>query len=106
MSLLPYASCPETLMLDGLQMASEVNFDLKFGISNLNYPGISVHIGGLWGHGGLQTTSITVDRYDLGIEVSDFNFIGGHVSGLLMALFQESEGETNYDSLTCVLRRR
>ena len=43
--------------------ASEVASDLKFDISNLNYPGIHVHItynshfGGLWGHSGLNMTS-------------------------------------------------
>ena len=35
------------------------SFDLRFEISNLDYPGIHVHIAsnGLRGHGGLQTTS-------------------------------------------------
>ena len=42
---------------------SDVKFDLRFEMTNLNYHGIHVHIasdshlGGLWGHGGLQMTS-------------------------------------------------
>ena len=41
-------------------------FDLRFEISNLDYPGIHVHIasnshsGDLWGHGGLQNWSVPV----------------------------------------------
>ena len=45
-------------------MASEVKLDFRFGISNLNFPQIHVHIafnrhfGGLGGYGGLQMTSM------------------------------------------------
>ena len=58
--------------------ASEVASDLKFDISNLNYPGIHVHItynshfGGLWGHSGLNMTSEVTS--DLKFELSDLNY--------------------------------
>ena len=40
------------------------SYDLRFEISNLDYPGIHVHIAsnGLRGHGGLQTTSEVIWR--------------------------------------------
>ena len=62
----------------GLQMTSEVNVDLRIELSDLNYPGIHVHVasgghfGGLWGHGGLQMTSEV--KADL-IELSDLNYL-------------------------------
>ena len=58
-------------------MASEVTFDLRFEISNLNYPGIHMHVapnshfGGLRGHGGLKTASEVTS--DLKFELSDLN---------------------------------
>ena len=58
-------------------IASEVIFNLGFEISNLNYPGIHVHVAsnghlhGLCGHDGLQTASEVTSG--LGIELSDIN---------------------------------
>ena len=66
----------------GLQIASvnsKVKFDLRFDISNLDYPGIHAHIasnshfGGLRGHGDLQMTSEV--KADLKIELSDLNYL-------------------------------
>ena len=64
-------------------MASKTQFDLRFGPSNLDYPGIHVHVASnshfdyLWGHGGRQTAwEVT---YDLGIELSDLNYLSIHV---------------------------
>ena len=58
-------------------MASDVNFKLRFEISNLNYPGNYVHVvlntlfGGLRGHEGLQMTSEVAT--DLKFEISGLN---------------------------------
>ena len=55
-------------------MISEVKFDLRFEISNLDYPGIHVHVASnshimdLRGHDSLQTASEFA--YGLGIELS------------------------------------
>ena len=55
------------------------SYDLRFEISNLNYPGIIVHVasnshfGGLGGHGGLQTASEVTSG--LGIKISDLNYL-------------------------------
>ena len=56
------------------------SFDLRFEISNLDYPGIHVHIAsnGLRGHGGLQTTSEVTS--DLKIQLSDLDYLCSHVS--------------------------
>ena len=49
--------------LQTASMASDINFDLRFEISNLHYPGNYVHVafnnhfGDLWGHDSLQMTS-------------------------------------------------
>ena len=68
-------------------IASELKFDLRFEIINLNYPGIIVHVasnsqfGGLGGHGGLQTASEVASG--LIIELSDLNNLCYHdFSGL------------------------
>ena len=59
-------------------IASEIIFNLGFEISNLNYPGIHVHVAsnghlhGLCGHDGLQTASEVTSG--LGIELSDINY--------------------------------
>ena len=59
-------------------IASEVILNLVFEISNLNYPGIHVHVAsnghlhGLCGHDGLQTASEVTSG--LGIELSDINY--------------------------------
>ena len=58
---------------------SVANLNFIFEISNLNYPGIYVHVasnsllGGLWGHDGLQMTSEVTS--DLKIELSDLNYL-------------------------------
>ena len=63
---------------------SEVTFDLRFEIINLNYPGMHVHVapnshfGGLWGHGGLQMTS--EDTSEVRFELSDLNNLCSHAS--------------------------
>ena len=57
------------------------SYDLSFEISNLEYPGIHVHIasnglrghGGLRGHSGLQTTSEVT--FDLKIQLSDLDYL-------------------------------
>ena len=63
-----------------LKTASEAfkaKFYLRFDASNLNYPGIYLHIawnshyGGLWGHSGLQMTSEVTS--DLKFELSGLN---------------------------------
>ena len=54
------------------------SYDLRFDISNLDYPGIHVHIAsnGLRGHGGLQTTSEVTS--DLKIQLSDLDYLCYH----------------------------
>ena len=70
--------------LGGLQTSSEVQFDLRFETSNLDYPGINVHIASnshcdcLWGHGGLQMALEVTS--DLGMELSDLNYLSYHAS--------------------------
>ena len=65
--------------LQNASMASEVTFDLRFEISNPNYPGIFMHVapnshfGGLRGHGGLKTASEVTS--DLKFELSDLNYL-------------------------------
>ena len=56
------------------------SYDLRFDISNLDYPGIHVHIAfkGLRGHGSLQTTSEVTS--DLKIQLSDLNNLCYHAS--------------------------
>ena len=56
------------------------SYDLRFDISNLDYPGINVHIAtnGLRGHGGLQTTLEVTS--DLKIQLSDLDYLCSHVS--------------------------
>ena len=59
--------------------ASEIKFDLRFVINNIDYPGIHLHItsnspfGGLWGYGGLQVASVV--KSDLRYELCDLKFI-------------------------------
>ena len=73
-----------SVALVGLQTASEVQFDLRFETSNLDYPGIHVHIaskrhlGGLRGRGGLQMTSEVTSG--LVFELSDLDNLCSHVS--------------------------
>ena len=63
-------------------MASEVTFNLRFEIPNLNYPDIHMHVApnshfvGLRGYGGLKTASEVTSH--LGIELSDLNYICCH----------------------------
>ena len=73
-------------------MASEVTFDLRFEISNLNYHGIHVHVapnshfGGLGGQGGLQTTLEVT--YGLKIKLSDLNYLCCHASLASKCLYE------------------
>ena len=69
-----------------MAMIFEVIFGLRFEISNLNYPGIHVHVvsnshfGGLWGHSSLQMASKASEvRFDLRFEISNLNYPGIHV---------------------------
>ena len=61
----------------------QTSYDLRFEISNLDYPGIHVHIasnshfGGLCGYGGLQMASEVT--YGLKIELSDLDYLCFHV---------------------------
>ena len=65
--------------LSSLQTASDIQFGLIFETSNLDYPGIHVHIAsyssfqGLRGHGGLQTASEVTSS--LGFELSDLEYL-------------------------------
>ena len=65
-------------------MASKAQFDLKFETSNLDNPGIHVHIaskshfGGLLGHGGLQIASEVTSG--LRFELTDLKYLCSHVS--------------------------
>ena len=61
------------------------SYDLRFDISNLDYPGIHVHIAfnGLQGHGGLKTTEEVTS--DLKIQLSDLDYLQG-VSQLVCQL--------------------
>ena len=105
---------------DGLQtasIASQVIFDWRFEITDVNYPGIYVHaasnrdLGDLWGNGGLQMASEV--KSDLKFELSDLNFICCNVYLINLYLKksiskeeEEEEEEAKVDMLTCVLRRR
>ena len=67
-------------------VVTKVKFDLRFEISNLNYPGIHVHVAsnghlhGLWGHDGLQTASITSNiLFGIKFEIKNPNYPGIHV---------------------------
>ena len=63
---------------------SLANFNIILDTSNLNYPGIHVHVasnshlGGLLGHDGLQMTSEV--KADLKTELSDLNYECFHAS--------------------------
>ena len=85
------AASKQPQYLNGL--SSAVKFNLRFVISNLNYPCISIqghfasnsHFGGLWGHGGLQMSSGF--KFDLGFEISNLhypviNVYNSHFGGL------------------------
>ena len=62
--------------------ASIVKYGLRYEISNLNYHGIGVDIasnsflGSLWGHGGLQMSSIASE---VKFEISNLTYPGIHV---------------------------
>ena len=86
-----------------LKTASEAfkaKFYLRFDASNLNYPGIYLHIawnshyGGLWGHGGLHMTSEVTS--DLKFELSGLN--NPCFSGLQISVFEKSSGRSQISS--------
>ena len=64
-------------------LTSEVKSDLIFELSNLDYPGIHVHVASnchfvdLGGHGSVQTASEVTN--DLGIELINLNYICCHI---------------------------
>ena len=60
----------DTRVIEDADFKSEFKFDLRFGISNLNYPGIDVNVASN-SHCGLQTASEAAS--DLTIELSDLN---------------------------------
>ena len=67
-------------------VASEFKFDLRFEISNLNYPGIHVHIAynshfcGLLGHGGPLAASMAPEvKFDFRFLISYLNYPAIHV---------------------------
>ena len=78
-------------------VAPKAQFDLIFETSNLDYPGIHVHIASnshfdcLLGHGGLQTASEVT--CDLGIELSDLNYLRSHVSSASKGLHELNDTE-------------
>ena len=63
-------------------LTSEIKFDLRFEISNLDYPVIHVHVASnshivdLRGHGSLQSASEVANG--LGIELSGLNNLCSH----------------------------
>ena len=73
----------------------EVRFDLRFNTSNLNYPGIYVHIawksffGGLGGHSGLHMTSEVTSEIKL--IFSDLNTLCSSVFMVSECLFSLNE---------------
>ena len=77
------------------------SYDLRFDISNLDYPGIHAHIasnshfGALWGHGDLQMTSEV--KADLKIELSDLNYLCSHASLACKGFLEmiETDKQTN-----------
>ena len=61
-------------------VASNVKFDWRFEIGNLNYLGIDVHISSNSFLGGLQTASIVAEvNFDLRFEISNLIYPGIHV---------------------------
>ena len=80
-------------------LTSEVKFDLRFELSNFDYPGIHVHVAyncyfvDLGGHGSLQTASEFTN--DLGIELSDINYICCHIflASICLHILNDTEEE-------------
>ena len=67
-------------------VALKVTFDIIFDTSNLNYPGIYMHIawnshfGDLRGHSGLQTASVALEvKFDIRFDNSNLNYPGIYV---------------------------
>ena len=87
-----------------MMVVSEANFDLRFEIRNLKYPGTYVHVvsnsplGGLWGHGGLQMTSEVTSG--LRFEISNLNYPGTYVH---VVSNSRLGGLTHWRSATCSL---
>ena len=90
--MVPFDSLRGHYSLQTASMASEFTFDLRFEISNLNYPGIHVHVapnshfGGLGGHGSLKTTSEVTSG--LKIKLSDLNYLCCHASLASKCLYE------------------
>ena len=85
-------------------MTFEVKADLRIELSDLNYPGIHVHvasvghIGGFGGHGSLQVNS--EDTSEARFELSDLNYLCSHASlackGFL-EMIHTNKQTANYD---------
>ena len=79
-------------------MTSEVKFNLRFEISNLDYSGIHVHVASyshivdLQGYGSLQIASEVT--YGLGIELSDLNYLCNYASLASTCLYSQNERTT------------
>ena len=92
----------------------DVIFDNKIEVWNLKYPDIHVHItsdchvGGLWGHCGLQKTSEV--KANLKIELSDLNFLCSHASlackGFLEMIQTDKQQQPIMIHRPALLRRR
>ena len=90
---------------------SLANFNIILDTSNLNYPGIHVHVafnshlGGLLGHDGLQMTSEVTS--DLKIELSDLNYPCSHASvaskGFLEMIETMKTGQLSFVDKRCTL---
>ena len=84
-------------------MTSEVKFDLIFEISNLDCPGIHVHVASnshivdLRGHGSLQTASEVTNG--LGIELSGLNNLCSHAFLASNCPYGLNRKDTNIDPL-------
>ena len=79
------------------------SFDLRFEISNLDYPGIHVpvasncHIDDLQGHDSLQPASEVTN--DLRIELSDLNYLHSHASRAAKCHHKSNRKDTNLHPL-------
>ena len=98
--------------LETASMASDVNFNLRFEISNLNYPGNYVYVvlntlfGCLRGHEGLQMTSEVAT--DLKFEISGLNnpCSSASLASIVFYLTNLARRKAEYHPLTCRLCRK
>ena len=111
MCILP-PTASEAMMASEAMAASkrpQRSYDLRFDISNLDYPGIHAHIasnshfGGLWGHGDLQMTSEV--KADLKIELSDLNYLCSHASLACKGFLEMIETDNNNEQQPIMIHR-